>query len=291
MKRYFILVLSLLATATAQAQAADSAFKITSGEQLLLTVLLGIMLLMMLVLLVSVVSLFLMLKKRLAPDSASSEESSLTFWEKVLSLRPISAESRMTLSHAYDGIKELDNPTPPWFNYLFYGTIVFGIGYLLYFHVMGDGQIMHNEYQQEIALAEKAQEEYAKKTANAINESNVTLLKDAKGIAEGKALYTQYCVACHGAEGQGGVGPNLTDEYWLHGGSIKDVFKTVKEGVPAKGMIAWKSQLKANQIQQVSSFILSLQGTKPAGGKEPQGEKYAPQPEKPAEPTQPVALN
>lgn len=288
MKRYFLLFISLTAAATAQADA-SGVFQITTGEQLLLTVLLAIMLLMMLVLLVGVMYLFLVMRKRLAPP-ATSEEASRTIWEKLLSLRPISAEARMTLSHSYDGIKELDNPTPPWFNYLFYGTIVFGIGYLIYFHIMGDGQIMQTEYQQEIALANQAQEEYLKKTANAINENNVTVLTDAKGLTEGKAVYTQYCVACHGAEGQGGVGPNLTDEYWLHGGSIKDVFHTVKEGVPAKGMIAWKSQLKPNQIQQVSSFILSLQGTKPAGAKEPQGEKYVPQGEKPAEPAQPVAL-
>jgi cytochrome c oxidase cbb3-type subunit 3 len=112
-----------------------------------------------------------------------------------------------------------------------------------------------------------------KKFANSVNENNVVALKDAKGLDEGKKIYTQNCVACHGQEAEGKVGPNLTDEYWLHGGDIKKVFHTLTEGVPEKGMISWKKSLNPIQIQQVASFVLSLKGTNPANAKEPQGDK------------------
>ncbi|MFN8355228.1 MAG: cbb3-type cytochrome c oxidase N-terminal domain-containing protein [Spirosomataceae bacterium] len=295
MKKYFLLFISLLSFSALQAQDNKAAFSIESGEQLSLVLLLCVMLAVTMVLFITVIYLYMALKQTLNPKSEAeqSAESELGFWEKILQMRPMSAEARMTLSHSYDGIRELDNPTPPWFMYLFYSTIVFAFVYWIYYHVAGEGDVMNQEYTQELALADEQKAAYEKKFANAINENNVKPLTDAKAIAEGKAVYTQYCVACHGAEGGGGVGPNLTDEYWLHGGSIKDVFHTITEGVPAKGMIAWKAQLKPAQIQQVASFILTLQGTKPAGGKEPQGDKYSPAtPTAPADSTgKTVALN
>jgi cytochrome c oxidase cbb3-type subunit 3 len=105
-----------------------------------------------------------------------------------------------------------------------------------------------------------------------VNSETVIALTDADAISAGQGIYIQNCVACHGQKGEGSVGPNLTDEYWIHGGGIKNVFKTVQNGVPAKGMISWKSQLSPKQIQQVSSFILTFQGTKPDNGKAPQGD-------------------
>jgi cytochrome c oxidase cbb3-type subunit III len=101
------------------------------------------------------------------------------------------------------------------------------------------------------------------------------LVSDAKVLAEGKEIFTGKCVACHGALGEGGVGPNLTDEYWLHGGTINDIFKTIKNGVPEKGMISWKATLKPNEIQSVSNYIASLAGTTPPNGKAPQGDKVS----------------
>jgi cytochrome c oxidase cbb3-type subunit 3 len=193
------------------------------------------------------------------------------FWEKFFNMHPLSFEKKLTLEHSYDGIEELNNPTPPWFNFLFYGTIAFGVVYLINYHVLG-AKLQDAEYNEEVVMAEKAREEILKKYADSINEDNVKPLTDAKGIAEGKTIYVKYCVACHGAEGQGGVGPNLTDKYWLHGASMKEVFHTITEGVPTKGMISWKKQLNPLQIQQVSSFVLSLKGTNPANPKEPQGE-------------------
>ncbi|MDX2189849.1 MAG: cbb3-type cytochrome c oxidase N-terminal domain-containing protein [Bacteroidota bacterium] len=196
-----------------------------------------------------------------------------TLWEKLLSLKPLAFENRLVLHHEYDGIKELDNPTPPWFNFLFYGTIIFGIVYMFIYHVAGDGNIQETEYKQEVAIAMAAQEELMKKAVNSINEDNAKILTDASALEEGKAIYTKNCVACHSPTGAGGVGPNLTDEYWIHGKTPKNIFHTISEGVIEKGMIAWKKQLNPAQIQKVASYIVMLQGTNPAGGKEPQGNK------------------
>ena len=113
-----------------------------------------------------------------------------------------------------------------------------------------------------------------KKFANSINENNVTLLADSKALTKGQEEYTKNCVACHGDKGQGGVGPNLTDEFWIHGGDFKSMYHIISEGVAEKGMIAWKKSLNPLQIQQVASYLYQFRGTKPQNGKEPQGEKY-----------------
>jgi cytochrome c oxidase cbb3-type subunit 3 len=199
------------------------------------------------------------------------EFDSQPFWDKIFNLNPKSMEKKLLLEHDFDGIRELDNPTPPWFNFLFYGTIFFAISYLGYYHVLGTGLFQDQEYEQEVAMAEKQRAEIMAKFAASINAENVTLLTEPKAIAEGSAIYSKYCVACHGSEGQGGVGPNLTDNYWIHGADVKDVFKVITEGVPNKGMISWKKQLNPLQIQQVASFIATLRGTNPPNPKEPQG--------------------
>ncbi len=211
------------------------------------------------------------LKKLTLDPNKQEEESSLSWWQKFTGLKPLEKEKDLEMEHQYDGIVELDNPTPPWFMYLFYITILFGVVYLFYYHVAQDGNIQEAEYKSEVAVAEKAREEYMKKFANSVNEDNVKVLSAAKDLTEGATIYSTNCVACHGDKGQGGVGPNLTDVYWIHGGSIKDLFHTITNGVPEKGMIAWNKTLNPIQIQQVSSYILTLQGTNPPGAKEPQG--------------------
>ncbi|RZA03618.1 MAG: c-type cytochrome [Sphingobacteriaceae bacterium] len=206
-------------------------------------------------------------------NPAKVQKPKKQFWNKVLSLRPLEEEKDMLIEHEYDGIKELDNPTPAWFMVLFYGTIVFGVAYLLIYHVFGIGQLQDAEYKTEVAQAEIAKKEYLSKAANLIDENTVTLVKDGAVLKEGEAIFKQNCAACHGDKGQGMVGPNLTDDYWLHGGNIKAVFKTVKYGVPAKGMPNWDKQLSAKQLSDVANYVKSLHGTNPPNGKEPQGEK------------------
>lgn len=248
---------------------------ISSGQDLLIITLALILLAGMVVVGFVALYMFLVLKKVLGPEVLDEAVSKRTFLQQITGMKPLSQEHELVMEHAYDGIAELDNPTPPWFMWLFYSTIVFGLIYMVSYHVIGNGNVMVNEYTQEMAIADKAREAYITKVAGSINENTVTLMKDAKGVDAGKTLFAQYCVACHGANAEGKVGPNLTDPFWLHGGNVKAVFHTITEGVPEKGMISWKKQLNPLQVQQVASYILSLQGSNPAGAKEPQGEKEA----------------
>lgn len=173
--------------------------------------------------------------------------------------------------HEYDGIKEFDNPLPGWWRALFYLTIVWAVIYAPYYWLgFGDNQI--ESYQQEMAeAAAVAAAAPAPKpvAADTLAEAET----DPARIAAGSATYTKLCFACHATGGAGLVGPNLTDDYWLHGGSMKDVVHVITEGVPEKGMIAWKSQLTPDEIISAAAYIKSLRGTNPANPKAPQGEK------------------
>ena len=203
-------------------------------------------------------------------------EDFLTRWyRKAWSLVPMDKEQSIDLGHDYDGIRELDNSLPPWWLYLFYGTLAFAAVYLYVYHFSDMGKSSKQEYEYAMRQAELQQRQYLAAQANSVDESNVTLLTAAGDLDAGKSIFLASCSACHGNEGQGGVGPNLTDDYWLHGGTVADVFKTIKYGVPEKGMISWKAQLKPVAMQQVSSYIMTLVGTEPAGAKEPQGQLVA----------------
>ncbi len=200
----------------------------------------------------------------------------LSWWDKVNKLRPVSEEAELDLGHEYDGIRELNNRLPPWWLYGFYATIVFAVVYLWRFEVSHNGPSSKQEYETAVARAEIKVQEYLKKKGDAVDENTVTLLTGADDIAAGKAIFTDpsKCPACHKADGGGNaVGPNLTDDYWIYGGSVKNIFKTIKYGT-SKGMRSWKDDLSAKQIAQVASYVKSLNGTKPADAREPQGELY-----------------
>ena len=186
---------------------------------------------------------------------------------------PVERESEVATDHNYDGIIELDNSLPPWWLYMFYATIVFSVVYIAYYQ-FGGGPTQLMEYDSAIAQAKVEKTAMLKKSASNVDENSVVVLADAGDISKGKSSYITKCAACHGQNGEGGVGPNLTDEFWIHGGGIKNVFKTIKYGVQEKGMIAWQAQMQPTEMQQVASFILTLQGTKPANGKAPQGNLY-----------------
>ena len=195
----------------------------------------------------------------------------ISVWAKKLAdVVPIEHEKDVLLDHNYDGIMELDNNLPPWWKFMFYASIVFGFAYLGHYHLLKTGLSSAEEYEQEMVIAEAAVAKYLKNSAANVDETSVTMVNDAGRLTKGANIFKMSCAACHGQKGEGGVGPNFTDKYWLHGGSIKNVFKTIKYGVPEKGMISWKAQLSPVQIQDVSSFIMTLQGTNPPNAKEPQ---------------------
>ena len=183
---------------------------------------------------------------------------------------PVEREKEIMLDHDFDGIKELDNSVPPWFQFLFWGTIVWAVIYMFVYHIAGTGNSQLNEYNTEVQQA-SLERELLIKSGAFINEETVTLSTESSELQEGKEIFSKNCVTCHAADGGGIVGPNLTDDYWIHGGGIKNVFKTIKYGVAAKGMISWQTQLDPSKMRSVASYIISLHGTKPAAPKAPEG--------------------
>lgn len=183
---------------------------------------------------------------------------------------PVETEHELLLNHEYDGIRELDSQVPPWFLWLFYLTIAFAVFYMLDYHVFSSSPLQDEEYQLQVQQADIERAALMKSGAF-LNEESVALLTDQAALDAGKQIFTTNCVACHAADGGGLVGPNLTDDYWIHGGGIKNVFKVIKYGVVAKGMISWESQLNPKQMQDVASYVISLHGTTPANPKQPEG--------------------
>jgi cytochrome c oxidase cbb3-type subunit 3 len=207
--------------------------------------------------------------------SGSSVKMDLSkVWAKMNRFKPIEEEGSLDTGHEYDGIRELNNVTPPWFIAGFVITIIFGMIYLWRYHVAQAAPLQIEEYNISVAEAKIKQAEFLKSQSNNVDENTVVVL-GADGIAAGQALFTSNCVACHGDKGQGAsVGPNLSDNYWLHKGGIKDIFKSIKYGWQGTAMVKWEDKFSPNQIAQLASFVHSLKGSNPAGAKEPQGDLY-----------------
>lgn len=182
----------------------------------------------------------------------------------------------LEFDHDFDGIRELDNRIPPWFTYLFLGTIVFGGIYMADYHLLGTSKLMEAEYREEVAAAE-LQRRIVLATEGTIDENALVALTEPEPLNRGAEQFKKFCVSCHGPEGQGLVGPNLTDPYWIHGGNIRSVFQVIKLGVPAKGMISWQLVFSPKQIQELASYVLSLQGSSPPNPKKPEGVQVADQ--------------
>jgi cytochrome c oxidase cbb3-type subunit 3 len=196
-------------------------------------------------------------------------------WNRMNKFQSIEEEASIDTGHSYDGIRELNNVTPPWFIAGFALSILFAMGYMYRYHIAASAPLQIEEYNIAVAEAKIKQAEYLKTQANNVDESSVVFL-GADGIAAGQALFASNCVACHGDKGQGAsVGPNLSDAYWIHKGSIQDIFKSIKYGWQEKGMKSWKEDFSANQIAQIASYVYALKGTNPSGAKEPQGDLYS----------------
>jgi len=198
-----------------------------------------------------------------------------TLMDKLNASVEIEKEEEIMLTHNYDGIKELDNNLPPWWKYGFYLTILFSVVYLVHYHISKTGDLQNEEFKKEVTRADAEIAEFLKNSANNVDETSVKLLTDPSDLAAGKDIFSGMCATCHGKQGEGNnIGPNLTDAYWLHGGSLPDIFKTIKYGWPDKGMQSWKDSYSPMQIAQLTSFIRSLKGSNPPNAKEKQGDLY-----------------
>jgi cytochrome c oxidase cbb3-type subunit 3 len=207
-------------------------------------------------------------------NSLSLQESTWfkNLMQKLTKTQPIEKEGDLLMDHDYDGIKELDNNLPPWWVSLFYIGIAFGIIYFARYEVFG-GDDQETELKIEMAQAKVDVEEYLKTAPDLMDEKSVVLLTDAPSLDAGKEIFTTNCAACHRADAGGQIGPNLTDNHWILGGGIKNLFHTITNGGrDGKGMISWKGTLKPKEIQKVASYILSLQGSNPKDPKAPDGE-------------------
>ncbi|MBF0352960.1 MAG: c-type cytochrome [SAR324 cluster bacterium] len=192
----------------------------------------------------------------------------------------MASQKDQLLDHDYDGIKEFDNPLPAWWLWLFYGTIIFGIVYVPYYHLFG-GKSVLQEYNEEVALVEQQRAETAKAAAPTVTPSSADQSAPVAAVAtsggdldDGKQIYMANCLPCHGASGEGGIGPNLTDKFWLHGNTTANLVEVVTNGVPSMGMISWKAILNPKKISNVVAYIQALQGTNPPNAKAPQGVEY-----------------
>jgi cytochrome c oxidase cbb3-type subunit 3 len=199
------------------------------------------------------------------------------FWQYINDFTPVEKEAAVVLDHNYDGIRELDNHLPPWWKWLLYGTIVWSVFYLVAYHVTDTLPLSDAEYDNEVALAnEQVKKLKAASPAVEIDENNVPLSMDAALLADGKKTFLGTCASCHRPDGGGDIGPNLTDEYWKHGGGINEIYKVVKNGVTGTNMIAWGASMSPQAMVNVSNYVLSLQGTNPANPKKPEGELVKP---------------
>ncbi|MGV3597790.1 MAG: cbb3-type cytochrome c oxidase N-terminal domain-containing protein [Bacteroidota bacterium] len=286
MKKYIkytlpaLFALTVLPAAAQQLGSPDEPFTMSSmidgmGNTLLF-IILGISLIMLLMV-TFVYFAVLRLRNKVLSDNDPSyaahvPQSTLGL---IFQVNPITTDNERMLDHQYDDIQELNNPIPGWFMALFYGTVAFGVIYWLNYHVLDSGKLQNEEYVVQMEKAKLDYEAYLKTAGDKINAETVTLLTDKDVIAKGQELFAKSCVACHGKLAEGtSIAPNLTDEYWIHGGGVKNVFKTITDGVELKGMKSWKKDFSPVQIQQIASYVLSLQGSKPANAKEPQGEKW-----------------
>lgn len=217
--------------------------------------------------------------KELMPQQEAAKSSALVSWWDTMDKKlftkavPVEKEADVLLDHDYDGIQELDNALPPWWKYGFYITIVVAFVYIGYYHVFGSGKSPFQEYTAEMDKAKIEKEAYEATNKDKIDENNVPKA-DAAGLEAAKKIFGDKCWACHGKLGEGGAGPNLTDDYWIHKGSLNDVYKSIKNGYPDKGMQSWATVYSPKEVSYLANYVKSLHGTNPPNAKAPQGELF-----------------
>lgn len=291
MKYFFIIPLMLLGSITRLFAQSVAEVSTSIWDDPMLTFYVVVGFIFMLAILVLLVAVYMLRVLNYMNQQAAQERAERlgipyvpepTFWEKLWQQSndfvPVEKEASITLDHNYDGIKELDNHLPPWWTGLFLGTIAFAIVYLLFYHVFNTLPSQQAEYDTEVAIAqEQLKKLQAANPVAAIDETNVEATTDALALAEGKQIFLNTCASCHRKDGGGDIGPNLTDDYWKHGGTIKDIFKTVRHGVQGTNMIAWEGVISPEKMKNVSSYVLTLRGTNPANPKKPEGDLVKPE--------------
>ena len=267
----------------------------TSGggvnQDTLLMIVLGLVLVVAILVLIVAIYMVTVLKTILKKEEVQKAEKAgvelkpeKSLWksidEKLTGAVPIEREEDVMLDHDYDGIKELDNHLPPWWKALFYFTIIVGVIYLFGYHVIDIFPLQEEEYATQLAEAEAQLASLEESGAvEIIDVDNPVQSEKSDVIASGKSVFAINCASCHADDGGGKpqLGPNLTDNYWLHGGDFKSVFKTIHNGVPGTNMLEWGQLLSPVQIRDVASYVMTLRGTTPANPKEPEGELYEPE--------------
>ncbi len=240
-----------------------------------------LVLLMILITAIKIIQILNLFARKMAEEKAAKEGKVYVpepgwadrFWQQVNASVPVTEEKTIELDHNYDGIRELDNHLPPWWKWLFYGTIAWSVVYLVVYHVTSSLPLSTQEYENQVTLAEEEKQKLlASQPAAVIDENTLVYAVDAEILAKGKKVFTTNCLSCHRADGGGNaIGPNITDVYWLHGGSVKEIFVTVKNGVVEKGMPAWGKVMSPQDVRDVTFYVMSLQGTNPPDAKAPQG--------------------
>jgi cytochrome c oxidase cbb3-type subunit 3 len=291
MKKLILFFTALLSITTASfAQGATEAPAASVWDDPMLTFYVAIAFIFVVVLLVLLVAVYMLQVIRVMTNQAAQEKAKRlgieykeepSLWAKLWSesndFVPLEKEADIMLDHSYDGIRELDNHLPPWWKWLFYLSIVFAGVYMLFYHITDTLPLSIQEYENEVALAnDQARKLQASNPVAAIDETNVKVITEALALADGKQTFLNNCASCHRKDAGGDIGPNLTDEYWLHGGDIKDIFKVVRHGVQGTNMIAWEGFISPEKMQNVANYILTLKGSNPANPKKPQGEIYKP---------------
>ena len=284
MKKYltfFALLGSLMSTPVlAQNEAVSGGFGAMDSNQMGLLIIIGVIIgviILLLILMIYLMSFISAVFRKENPELVNEPSWWDSFKQRFVTgdIEEEQEKDKLMTDHSYDGIQELDNFMPPWLQYVFLGTIIIAISYFSYYTVLGFGKTGVEEYEEEVRIAAIEAESRGVSLLASIDETNVVVDDSGAALSAGNAIFTANCAACHAADGGGGVGPNLTDQYWLHGGDIKDLFKVIKYGVIEKGMVPWEDQLSPKEIQDVASYILTLQGTSPAAPKDPQGELYS----------------
>ncbi len=283
MKKYLpllaLFVLILSPSAWAQSENSSGGFQSMNPDEVALLIIIGVIIaiiILVLILMIYLMSFLMTVFRKENPDEQEEPSWWETFKEKFVTgdVEEEQAGEKLMADHSYDGIQELDNFMPPWLQYVFVGTVVFAVIYYANYTVLGLGMTGVEEYEEELRVEAIAAEQRSENAEASIDETTVMLDKSEAAISSGESIFLTNCAACHATDGGGGVGPNLTDEYWIHGADVKDVFAVIKYGVIEKGMVPWEDQLTPKEIQDVSSYIIGIQGSTPVAPKEPQGEFY-----------------